>query len=332
MVTIPRKTKTKRKSYTWIIIALAVVLILYLVLYLVEMKGLQAEQQKTQQQTLQPSEPEATAMKNQQQTPLITEIFIIDHKNKEKFSLEKTEDGLWYLIVDKNTFLAEQQTVAQLLSDIRGFKIGNPTYSGVNYFEAYELEQEQALQATAKAGDEVVFDVLIGKTEKQGEASVTYARWNGEEDIYVTTSFPRAIFLTNPNEYRNKRLCNISRLKMSSVEYSYPADSSFALTKTASGAWLVDGKPGANEDIESFLGTLGFVMSGMYVDMSRGALPKSPKYKVKITGENGEIFDIYAYQTNGKWYLTSSYDENSVWDASNLELLNRIFPSKRSFE
>lgn len=332
MVTIPRKTKKKRKSYTWIIIALAVVLILYLVLYLVEMKGVQAEQQKTQQQPLQPSEPEAAAIQNQQKEALITEILINDHKNKKSLSLKKAEDGLWYLFANENVFLAEQQAANQLLFDIRNFKIGEPVHSGVNYFEAYELEQEQALQALAKAGAEVVFDLLIGKTESQGKPKITYARWNGEEDIYAASSHPRAIFQTNPDEYRNKRLCNISRLKMNSVEYSYPADTSFALTKTASGPWLVDEKPGNTEEIESFLGTLGFVMSGMYADISRGSLPKSPKYKVKITGENGEIFDIYAYQTNGKWYLTSSYDENSVWDASNLELLNRIFPSKKRFE
>lgn len=329
MATIPRKTKTKRKSYTWIIIALAAVLILYLVLHLVEMRGLQAEQE-TPQEKCQQSEYESVTEK--EKSARITEIVIDDHKNKQNFILKQAEDGLWHLTSNKNIFLAEQQAVGQLISDILDFKIGNLLISGAEFFKKYGLEQEEALQATAKEGDAVVFDLLIGKSEKQDKTSITYTRWNGEDDIYANSSFPRAIFLTNPDEYRNRRLCNISRLKMNAVEYSYPADSSFVLTKTSSESWLIDGKQGNGEEIEPFLGTLGFVMSGRYADISRSALPKSPKYRVRITGENSEIFDIYAYQVAKNWYLTSSYDENSVWDASDLELLHRIFPSKKRFE
>ncbi|MDR0365057.1 MAG: DUF4340 domain-containing protein [Bacteroidales bacterium] len=325
--------RKKRKSFTWIIVLLAIVVILYIILHLIEMKGLESKASQAKEEASQRKDIEKTTVFHENTTSRnIMEIQIDDRKNKTAILLRKQNDGLWYITTNSAQFLAEQQVISQLVSDILNFDAGQPVASGEALFKEYDLNEEMAQHVMAKDKENVIFDLLIGKSEAQGKALATYMRFRNSDDIYLYPSFLRALFTIDPVEYRNKRLSNISFLKMKTVEYSYPGDSSFIFSKSPSGTWLIDGKSGNEEEIRSFLRTLGFVMSGMYADISRDALPKSPTYKVKITGEDVEIFDIYAYYVKNRWYLTSSYDNHSVWDASNLEVLNRIFPAKSRFK
>lgn len=315
----------KRKSYTWIIVSLAIVLILWGVLHYIETKDRGgAAKESTSDAVVTAASPATPELKS------INEI-TIQYPKEHKYVQLKKDAGSWYVLSDGTMYLAEQQTANQVVEEITGLKPEHLIAQGESHYADYMVDAENALRVTASENGAVSADVFIGKYDTQSGSGQTFVRLAGQDGIYAVNAFLRASFQSVPEYYRNKRLCNISYRKMKSIEFRYPADSSFVITQPQPDVWLIDGKAGKEGEVEKFAGTLGFLMSGDYADETQVELPENPMYTLMITGTDSQVFYIYAYRIGNSWYLKSSYDSQTLWNGSQTDLLKRAFPSKKNF-
>ncbi|MCF8266548.1 MAG: DUF4340 domain-containing protein [Ignavibacteriales bacterium] len=173
--------------------------------------------------------------------------------------------------------------------------------------------------------DELSLDIIIGKFAfRQPRSMSTYVRLNKDIDVYEVDGFIEASFNQDANSFRDNKLIQSISDKFRKLSFSYPADSSFVLTKEG-GKWMIGNLPADSAKTENYLRQLNNLYSSAFIDDIPDDYRLPEVYSVKIESGDSTHTIIRAFNHNGTLVLNSTDNADSYFDYSKNDLGKKIF-------
>lgn len=151
----------------------------------------------------------------------------------------------------------------------------------------------------------------------------SYVRLFAENEVYVAENFMGMSINANANDYRNKKILSLNTESIESIQFNYPADSSFVLSQIDS-VWNIAGTVIDSAAVADYLSSLRNVNNSNFVDDVPQTALVSPTVSMKIQQSEGAEIEIRAYQhPTYKWIIHSS--ENPMSYFADEQLIEKLF-------
>jgi hypothetical protein len=130
------------------------------------------------------------------------------------------------------------------------------------------------------------------------------------------------------DDWRDKSFLRVKKDRITELQFSYPADSSFALTKKDKG-WWIGTEQADSTKVNSFISQLEFMNATGFADdfVSAGMA----NVVLQIKGAPGILATVEGWKRPTDWVLKSSWQPAIYFSSENTGLAKIIFESKRNF-
>ena len=249
-------------------------------------------------------------------------------------------ENKWKVIGNGITYSADPEIMKNVIADLSQLKIEILAAKGKNSWPEFQVNDSSAIKVSieerGKKENKLLF---IGKFsyqqpsnpyERQGRIS-TFVRLGGEDETYSVQGFLRMSFAPEINNFRNRFLVKSNSELFSKLTFTYPGDSSFAMTKTDN-KWKIEGVPVDSAKSASFFADIERISSYDFADTVKHTL--QPVLTLKIEGPTLTIpIELNGYRCEyGNGYLVhSSYNPEALFNGSLQNLASKIFKGKRAF-
>lgn len=264
-------------------------------------------------------------------TSEISAIIIKPAKSHLEIRLEKT-GNTWSVVFNSRKYRVNKPSLQALLSGLTQLKTESLVSSSTENWKEYEVTDSLGTHVKVEGKGKTLVSMIIGKfSYQQGSQTVkTYARLADEDDVYALNGFLAMNFNQNINSLRFNNIGSGSVADISKLTFSYPADSSFIISK-AGNKWNLDGKDIDSTWFMNYLQTLT-TLTGTefaYDNLSTG----NPLYTLKVEGNGDRAFEILAFASDStnRFYVTSTVNPGAKFIETKDGLISRIFVSKKSF-
>jgi hypothetical protein len=275
-------------------------------------------------------------------TAKVTKV-LIDAKG-ENLELLK-ENNAWRVSIGDGKFAAAQKSrVRSTLSSLMTIKPSRIAAKKQEKWKEYQVDSA-GTRVRVFEGKKNTLDIVIGRfgfnqqaMQQQQQMMMggrgmqqfySYVRLHDEDEVYVADNFMGMSMNTNSSDYRNKQLLSLTTDSISSVQFNYPADSGFVLTKVDS-TWSIFGAPTDSASTASYLSDIRFVNNSNFVDDVPATALVSPTVSMSIK-QNGkpDIF-VKAFQHPlHQWIINSSENPQSYF--ADESLMEKLFVGRDTF-
>ncbi len=159
---------------------------------------------------------------------------------------------------------------------------------------------------------------------------VSYVRNADEDNVYLVNGFISPTFNRKADSFRNNYALKADKNKWTELEFTYPADSSFTMTKDSTNNWFGGNTKLDSATVARYLSSVSRLYSSNFIDEFPSDFPKMPLMTLKIKGENGTE-EIKCYEKDGKAIIESSYEKEFYFDGTKGKLKEKIFKGKNYF-
>lgn len=261
-------------------------------------------------------------------------------KNAPTVTISK-ENASWFVDDNGKKFLAENNGIAQILNTIAEIKPLRVAGKDKSKWEKYELTDSMA---TARVeiydNQSKLTDFMIGKFsyqqptnpyDRQGKMT-TYVRLSNEEEVYAVDGFLSMTFNANANTFRNKTVLKSNAENWNKLTFSYPADSSFILSKNMN-QWNINGMPVDSMIAVNFFNGIKNLSAREFANDFTEY--QSPTHVLKIEGDNmlePIVIKAFTNEDLSKVVLNSSQNKDSYIDDKQANLFKKLFVSPSRFK
>lgn len=156
----------------------------------------------------------------------------------------------------------------------------------------------------------------------------SYVRLHDENEVYVADNFMGMTINANANDYRNKKLLSLTTDSITSIQFTYPADSAFVLSKIDS-VWNIAGTTVDSASVAEYLSGIRTINNSNFVDDVQPTALVSPTVSLTIHQNGSADVEVKAYQhPTYKWIIHSS--ENPMSYFSDAQLMDKLFVGSKS--
>ncbi|PLX14853.1 MAG: hypothetical protein C0599_18020, partial [Salinivirgaceae bacterium] len=152
----------------------------------------------------------------------------------------------WQVTQGNKIAKADKYSIDNIMKSLADLKVKKRVGVKAEQWEKYEVTDSLGTRMKVYEDGELSADLMIGrfsyKRMGQGFAMSTNARLTDEDEVYTVEGQLSMTVKRDFNGFRDKTLLQIPAADIQSVKYTYPADSSFALTKSGS-QWMANGQP-----------------------------------------------------------------------------------------
>jgi hypothetical protein len=114
---------------------------------------------------------------------------------------------------------------------------------------------------------------------------------------------------------------------ITSIKYTYPADSSFVLSKKDS-KWMVDSAPADSAETVSYVSSLSTMTGQEFNDTFKPVV--NPDYQINIEGNNLLNISVKCYrQPDGSFIINSSQNPDIYFNSKPEGIFGKIFKPKK---
>ncbi|MCX8491365.1 MAG: DUF4340 domain-containing protein [Cyclobacteriaceae bacterium] len=156
----------------------------------------------------------------------------------------------------------------------------------------------------------------------------TYVRLTNEDEVYAVEGFLESSFNRSYTDWRDKSFLRLKKEQITDIQFLYPADSSFVLTKKNK-QWWIGAEPADSTKVNSYLSQLEFKNANGFADeflaMGKGNV------SIQLKGAPGVIATVEGWKRPTDWVLKSSWQPAIYFSSENLGLAKAIFEPKRNF-
>jgi len=260
-------------------------------------------------------------------------VFAPRAAQKKEIKLTKEGDG-WKMNFDGKSYTADKNLVKQIISELKKVRADRVVANNEDKWKDYEITDSAGVRVQVFEGNKTAADIVIGKFNynQTSRTPSTYIRVKGEEKVYSVLGYLSMLFNRQPNMFRDKTIIESNRNKWTKLTFSYPADSSFTLTRQENG-WLVDGIFTDSAKITPYLNSIAHLRSSSFID-DKDVIAVRPEFTIKIEGDSlGDITVSAApADTINKYIVTSSVNKDAYFSGAKENLFTRLFVSKSKFE
>lgn len=151
----------------------------------------------------------------------------------------------------------------------------------------------------------------------------SYVRLQDENEVYVADNFMGMSISADASEYRNKQLLSLTTDSIAEIQFNYPADSGFVLSRVDS-TWSIFGSPADSAATANLLSDIRNVNNSNFVDDVPSTALVSPTVSMIIKQNGKADIMVKAFQHPiHKWIINSS--ENPMSYFADEELVNKLF-------
>jgi len=277
-------------------------------------------------------------------TSKVTKILLYPRNKKESPVEFNRKDGKWTVRQGDIVAAARRGAVRNILTEAAGIKPQSLATNNRDKWVDYELTDSLATRVKLlDARDKTLADLMIGKfSYKQvsdpyggyggfggGNISGTsYVKLYDEKEVYAVDGFLVFTFSGSFNDWRDNTFIRSDRNNLTAIRFTYPADSSFSLTKEGT-AWRVAGESADSAKVAEFLGSLA-LLDGQ--DFKDGYKPSSPPdFQVAAEGNNLAGFTVKCYKgENPDDYILNSSSNPEVYFLSKKDgIFGKVFKGRK---
>jgi hypothetical protein len=272
-------------------------------------------------------------------TAKVTRI-LVDGK-EENLELIK-ENNAWKVSIGDGKYAkAQTSSVRSTLSSLLSIKPSRIAAKDPNKWKDYQVDSA-GTRVQIFEGDKNTLDLIIGRFGFNQQAMqqqqqmmggrgmqqfFSYVRLNNEDMVYVADNFMGMSVNSDASGYRNKQLLSLTTDSISSIQFNYPADSAFVLTKLDS-TWSVFGNQADSASVASYLGDIRYVSNSNFVDDVPPTALVSPTISMSIKQNGKADIEVKAFQhPEHKWIVHSSSNPDSYFGDESL--IEKLFVGRK---
>lgn len=257
----------------------------------------------------------------------VSEMQLYPKSLKGEVITAKNEDGNWMLYdADNKSYKADKSTINSLLKTLNGLEAKALVGNSKDKWEKYEVTDSLASRVKLFNDKKLLADVYLGKFQyKQPRNMSTYVRLAKKKETYKVDGYLSAQFNRKINDLRDKSLFDIKGSQVKSLAFTYPADSSFVVSKE-NNKWLIDGAVADSSAVAHYVASLSLQHGS---EIWEGKIPNDNLYKLDIEKEDDSKTELWVKKQGDKLLLNSS-ENSDVWFDDNSKI-KRYFVSPNKF-
>lgn len=257
-------------------------------------------------------------------TDAVTQINI-NAKGKE-VALDKKEGNWKIKLSDGQWVPATESSVNSALKALSEIKPARLASKKQEKWKDYQVDSSGTVVKIYE-GSKLALDIVLGRFTMEGQRKYsTFVRLSEEEEVYNVKDFMSFSVPSEINSYRDKVLAKVERDSISQLQFNYPSDSSFVLSKQGD-FWSIADEHADSTSVSKYLGTLSSLTSSKFYDEPFNTDGIKSTLVIDLIG--GESVVIDAYQIDDEWILQSS--ENLFARYNDGNLFDKIFKSNQDF-
>lgn len=277
-------------------------------------------------------------------TSQVASIMVTKPKTKDPIHL-LIENNLWIVKQGERKEPADEETIKSLFGTLQNLKIQSLAGTNDAKWEENKLTDSLAIdvQVFSKSG-ELLKDIYIGKfTYKPDESQrpqqnrnngigLTYMRLATNSNSYIVEGFLPMTFNQQFDHWRNQSVLKLDKNKIEEIQFNYPSDSSFVITKVATDKYLLNHADTLNiSKVNPLLSTLTGYKERKFAD-GISLEEKSPLFELLISGQEMNQVNVSFYEHGAENFVVRSnqYPQSSFLVKKD-QVFNKILKSKDTF-
>ena len=261
-------------------------------------------------------------------TAQVSEILITLPEDKGTITLNREANNWLVTRADGKQFAAASSNVQSILRELQSVQADQRVDDNKANWPDYEVNEEKAVRVQVKdAQSKMGADLWIGRSEFVQTSMMTYVRPDEEDNVYLVNGYLNSAFNKAGNEWRDKTLVKGSTSQWTSLQFTYPADSSFQIVKSPANTWvsLPDSLSLENGKVNALLGRLSRLQGSTFTDTPPSG---NPLYRLNIAGTGAGV-QLNAFLNDGNEFtLQSSQNPGAYF--SDTTLWKNIFVGKKA--
>lgn len=261
----------------------------------------------------------------------VTQILIYPKKlNGDNVKLFKEDDNWKVELSENKTSPVPQSKIDQILKQLMEVKPERLAGRGSENWAEFEVDTA-ATRIEVYEGSDKTLDMVIGKfTFQQPRSMKTFVRLAEDTDVYETNGFLSMTFNQDANYYRDQTIIQSKVDEWKSLNFSYPADSSYQLSKVNNMWQLSTGEQTDSAKTATELRRLSSVKGNEFIDINKDTLPLA-QYKLTIVKTDDTQIEVFGYKVDDNFIINSSQNPESYFDGSKGDLFKKVFVGSKKF-
>jgi hypothetical protein len=266
-------------------------------------------------------------------TDHVSEILIYPKAENGKEIKLTRQAGGWELSNDKVKTKADSAAVRNLIAGFANITSNALAGADKSSWAGLQVDDSSGSRIKILTSDSKTFDMVVGKFGYNAATrnGVTYIRHTGEESVYAIDGF-LSFSVNQPfSGWRNKTFIAGDKENWSSLTFTYPGDSSFALQKQDN-RWLVNGQRADSAKTAQYLGGISTLQNNSFADSYTPS--STPVFTLSIQGNNlSAPITVTAYPADSatKFILHSSLNPDAYFSDAQPRMAEKIFVGCGSF-
>lgn len=268
-------------------------------------------------------------------TATVNAIEIQPKGEAQPFKLAKESD-IWKVIIGDKSYPADNNAVKNFLQLTDLIKTKRVVSKTDEKWKEYEVNDSLGNFIKIYDAGELVADFIVGKfsfTQSQNPYQrqpnvYSYIRLNNEDEVYMVDGMLSMSVAGDATGFRDGTLSKCNKNDLNKISFSYPADSSFIMTKNGD-FWEIDGMPCDSLSAAKFAGSIANKTHRKYSTASVDAM--NPDYSIELTGNNMETINIDMFViAENEVAVRSSMNKENIFSFTPEEIKN-LLKSKENF-
>ena len=271
----------------------------------------------------------------------VTTIRIYPQSEKGKEITLVKNNGKWVVKYNGATYTGNQNLISTLPEQINKLKPLRLAATKKERWKNFQVTDSLATKVVLENNGKVLAGLYIGKfsyimpknqapqqnpymRRPQGKMN-TYVRTLDDDNVYAVEGFLGMSFNRSADDFRDKTIVSVNKNDLTKLTFSYPADSSFVLSKKDN-KWFIDDTPADSASVADYLNKISHLRGRKFADAGVASF----NHSVKIEGQNMEPVTVQAFVSEKGAVITSSQNKGTIFtDDDKKDIVKKLFVSKK---
>lgn len=263
-------------------------------------------------------------------TAKVTEILLYPKsQNNNQVRLFK-DNELWKVNLSNNKNAnVPRSKIQSLFTKLLEIKPNRLAARGESSWNEFEVDSA-ATRIKVFEGRDLTLDLLIGRFSFQQPRTMnTFVRLAEDTDVYEVEGFLGMTFDQNADAFRDGTVIKSDYTNWIDVSVNFSADSSYRLVRLGE-HWTSPDFEIDSAKTENTLRGLSNIIGSGFINIELPNELTSPVYSLEIA-DGSTTTTVRAFNYNGNLIINSSQNPDAHFDASQGNLLKRVFPGRKEF-
>lgn len=242
------------------------------------------------------------------------------------------EDTIWKLKVDGKLFAGDQDMIKGIIDELATMVPQQLVANNKDLWKDLDITDSLGVKVIIYGPKNQETDLTLGRFSynQSTRKPTTYVRVNKEKEVYAVEGYLGMTFSRDISSLRNKNIYRGNQNDLTQISFTYPADSSFTLSKQDN-KWSLGGVPVDSARMAGYLNVVSYLVGTDFRDDFIPAGATSEPFKVVLTGNNMKPVEIKAFRDATGTVINSSENITSYFSGEKGDLYKRIFQTRNHF-